>query len=58
MTARRVLLLTIPNVKEKLSRMETLGLIEKVNHPTNWCSPMVPVVNLKGKVYSCVDMGR
>lgn len=51
-------MLTISNMKEELSRMETLGVIEKITHPTNWRSPMVPAVNLKWKVCSCVEMNK
>lgn len=48
----------MPKVKEELKRMETLGVIERVTHPTDWCSTMVPVVNTKGNVTICVDMKK
>ena len=30
-------------VKQELERMETLGVISKIQEPTNWCSGMVVV---------------
>ena len=38
--------------------MESLGLISKVDSPSEWCAPMVPVVPKKesGKVRICVDL--
>ncbi|KAK3093011.1 hypothetical protein FSP39_010012 [Pinctada imbricata] len=41
-------------VKAELSRMESLGVIEKVNKPTSWVNSMV-VVEKKNRVRICID---
>ncbi|GFR87683.1 Pol polyprotein [Elysia marginata] len=35
--------------------MNDLGIIEKVTDPTDWCSPMVPVLKKNGEVRICTD---
>ena len=42
--------------KRELERMEKLGVIEKVEHPTSWCSGMVVAPKSNGKVRLCVDL--
>ena len=42
-TPRRVALPLLKAVKEKLQRMETLGVIAKIQEPTEWCAGMVVV---------------
>ena len=42
-TARRVPIPLFGKVKEELTRIEKNGIIEKINEPTDWCAPMVPV---------------
>ena len=36
--------------------METLGVISKVDQPTEWCAGMVVVPKKNGKVRICVDL--
>ena len=38
--------------------MQQLGVIEKVEQPTSWCSGMVVVPKANGKVRICVDLTR
>ena len=38
--------------------MQDLGVIEKVEQPTDWCSGMVVVPKANGKVRICVDLTR
>ena len=45
-------------VKQELERMETLGVISKIQEPTDWCSGMVVVPKADGKVRICVDLTR
>ena len=45
MTPRRIPLPMKNKVKEELARMEKLGVIRKVDKPTNWCAGMVTVPN-------------
>eukprot|EP00117_Sycon_ciliatum_P001177 scpid20930/ scgid6949/ Transposon Ty3-G Gag-Pol polyprotein; Gag3-Pol3; Transposon Ty3-1 TYA-TYB polyprotein; Capsid protein; p24; Spacer peptide p3; Nucleocapsid protein p11; Ty3 protease; p16; Spacer peptide J; Reverse transcriptase/ribonuclease H; p55; Integrase p61; Integrase p58 len=45
-------------VREELNRMREGDIIEKVEEPTDWCFPMVPVLKPTGKVRVCVDLKR
>ena len=38
---RRIAIPLRPRVKEELQRMERLGVIEKVDKPTEWCAGIV-----------------
>ena len=38
--------------------MGNLGVIAKVEQPTEWCAGMVVVPKLNGKVRFCVDLTR
>lgn len=38
--------------------MEDLGVIARVNEPTDWCSVMVPVPKKDGRVRICVDLTK
>ncbi|XP_048756258.2 uncharacterized protein LOC125667020 [Ostrea edulis] len=57
-TARRVAFPLLTKVAAELRRLESEGIIEKVEKPTDWCSPMVPVVKKNGNVRICVDLKR
>lgn len=41
--AKRVALPLLPNVKAELARMEKLGVISKVDTPTEWCAGIIVV---------------
>ena len=43
-------------VKGELNRMESIGVISKVELPTPWCAGMVVVPKKDGKVRICVDL--
>ena len=45
-------------VEAELKRMETLGVIRKVDVPTDWCAGMVVVPKNNSKVRICVDLTR
>ena len=55
-TPRRIPLPYHEKVKSKLERMQSLGVIEIVAHPTEWVSPMVVVSKQNGTVRICVDI--
>ncbi|KAI4898509.1 hypothetical protein NFI96_006164, partial [Prochilodus magdalenae] len=57
-TPRRVPFPILPKVEEELERMKSLGIIAEVTEPTDWCSPMVPVIKKNGKVRICVDLKK
>lgn len=42
--------------RKELERMESMGVIEKVEKPTEWCSGMVVAPKSNGKVRLCVDL--
>ena len=55
-TPRRVAIPLLKAVKQELQRMEELGVIAKVEAPTEWCAGMVVVPKSNGKVRICVDL--
>ena len=55
-TPRHVPLPLRPQVEDELKRMETMGVISKVDEPTPWCAGMVVVPKKNGKVRICVDL--
>ncbi|RXN11392.1 Transposon Ty3-G Gag-Pol poly [Labeo rohita] len=57
-TPRRVPLPLLGKVKKELERMEQLGVITKVEEPTDWCSGMVPVLKKNGAVRIYVDLTK
>ena len=52
---RRIPIPLLPKVKEEIARMENLGVIERVEQPTKWCSPIVVVPKSNGRVRICGD---
>ena len=58
MTPRKVPLPLMDKVKEELSRLESLGVITKVDEPTEWCAGMVVVPKTNGKIRICVDLTK
>ena len=56
--ARRIPLPLREKVKNELDRMESTGVISKVEEPTPWCAGMVPILKLDGTVRICVHLKR
>ena len=54
-TPRRIPIPLLDKVKTELVRMEDLDVIEKVDEPTDWCSPVVVVPKKNGAVRICGD---
>ena len=55
---RRVAVPLLKKVRDELQRMEQLGVIAKVEAPTDWCAGMVVVPKSDGHVRICVDLTR
>ncbi|XP_054871220.1 uncharacterized protein K02A2.6-like [Amphiprion ocellaris] len=55
-TPRRVPIPLLGKVKKELERMESMGVISRVEEPTEWCSGMVPVPTKNDSVRICVDL--
>ena len=47
-TARSGPIPMLAKVKEELSRMEKIGIIEEIYEPTDWCASMVTVLKKPG----------
>ncbi|UYV82314.1 K02A2.6-like [Cordylochernes scorpioides] len=54
-TARRLFLAMRDPVREELKKMSKLGVIKKINKPTEWSHPMVVVKKPNGDVRICID---
>ena len=54
-TPRRIPIPLLDNVKAEIKRMEDMEVIERVDQPTEWCSPVVVVPKKNGKVRICGD---
>ena len=57
-TPRRIPIPLKGQVEEELKRMEALGVIRKVDQPTDWCAGMVVVPKSNNKVRICVDLTK
>ncbi|UYV70334.1 K02A2.6-like [Cordylochernes scorpioides] len=57
-TPRRIPFPLINKIKQKLKEMEQQGVIEKVDHATDWCSPMVIVPKKNNEIRICVDLTK
>lgn len=55
-TPRNVPLPLRPKVQQELDRMESLGVISKIDKPTEWCAGMVVVPKKNGALRICVDL--
>lgn len=57
-TPRRVPIPLSEKVKEELKRMEEMGVISKMEKPTEWCAGVVVVPKPNGKIRTCVDLTK
>ena len=57
-TPQRVAIPLLPKVKQELTRMENMGVITKVDSPTEWCAGIVVVPKPNGNICICVDLTK
>ena len=57
-TARRIPIPLYDKVDEELKQMEKQGIIERIDEPTDWCAPIVPVLKPNGKVRITTDFKK
>ena len=57
-TARRIPIPLLGKIEKELKCMKDNGVIEKVTEPTEWVSPIVPVLKPSGDVCICVDLKK
>jgi len=57
-TPRRVPLPLMKKVEEEIKCMEQLDVIEPIDEPTEWCSPIVVLPKAYGRVRICVVLTR
>ena len=55
---RHIAIPMLDKVKEEIQKMERLSVIRKVNHPTQWCHPIVVVGKPNGKIHICIDLTK
>ncbi|XP_055614705.1 uncharacterized protein LOC129761032 [Uranotaenia lowii] len=55
---RRCPIPMLQKVKEKLDELLSVGIIERVDKPSPWVSPLVPIIKDNGDLRLCVDMRK
>ena len=56
--ARRVPLPLLESYRKEIERMEKLGVIKRVDEPTEWCHPVVIAPKPNGKIRLCLDLTK
>jgi len=54
-TPRRIAAARRQPLRDELERMEKLGVIEKIEEPTEWCAPCIVVPKKENKIRVCID---
>ena len=57
-TARCIPIPLLDTVEKEIQRMKDGGVIEEITEPTEWVSPIVPVVKPSGNVRICVNLKK
>ena len=57
-TPRRIAISLLPKVKAELQQMKDMGVISRVDEPTDWCAGIVVVPKPDGRVRICVGLTK
>lgn len=55
MPTRRLPIAMRPKLRDELTRLQSLGVIEEVDEPTSWVSQVVITLKKNGKLRMCID---
>ena len=55
---RKVPFPLLDKTRKEIERMLGMGVISRVDQPTEWCAPMVVTPKTNGEVRICVDLTR
>ena len=55
---RKVPFPKLEKTKQEIERMLQMGVISKIDQPTEWCAPMVVIPKPNGDVRMCVDLTK
>ena len=55
---RHIALPLLEKTEKEIQRMEELGVIKKVDEPTDWCHPIVLVEKPNGDLRICIDLTK
>ena len=57
-TPGKVPVLLLSKAKQEMGKMLEMGVIKRVNEPTDWCAPMVVMPKPSGEISICVDLTK
>ena len=55
---RHIAIPLLDPVKDEIECMERMGVIRKIDKPTEWCHPMVAVIKPNGSIRLCIDLTK
>ena len=55
---RKVPIPLLEPLKTELDRMLEMGVIKKIEEPTDWCNPIVQEIKPNGKIRLCIDLTK
>ena len=55
---RKVPIPLLEQLKTELERITKLGVIEKVEEPSEWCHPIVVAMKPSGRIRLCIDLTK
>ena len=55
---RKVPIPLLEQLKTELERITKMGVIEKVEEPSEWCHPILVAIKPSGKIILCIDLTK